>query len=236
MYYMGKSNIGNKPLTDHAVVLDLDQTLIYAYDDEDIEKLVEMGVFTKPEYFKVKKRIHKLTMDDVMEDKRGVGTKTEMWFVTRPHLDKFIRHCFEYFKVVAVWSAGRRKYVECIVDIIFRDIKRPHVIYTYDDCEWKNKRNPFIVKPIEKMIKNEPGLEKYMSMKNTFVIDDTKYTFAHTNKENGILIPAYHPKPSVTSILDDKDFVLEKLIDWFKKDEQISCPDIRTLNKSKIFK
>ena len=221
-----------KSKSDHSIILDLDQTLVYCYEDEEMNELKNVGIFTKPEYFDIRKRIFKLTLDDVVEDKKGVGTKTELWCVIRPHVPEFLKFCFDHFKVVTVWSAGRRKYVEAIVDFLFRDLKRPHIIYTYDDCE---KNNKSIIKPIKKMINNNHGLDKYMKLENTFSLDDTEYTFSITNKENGIHIPAYIPEATPEAIRKD-DKALISLMNWLSQHKNCLCPDIRKLKKSHIFK
>lgn len=218
--------------TEHSIILDLDQTLIYCYDEDDVEILRKNGIFTKPEYFDIRKRLFKLSLDDVMEKKKGVGVKTVLWGIIRPHVTEFLKFCFNHFKVVTVWSAGKRKYVEAIVDILFKNIKRPHVVFSYDNCErTKNKENK-IIKPISKMLQEIDSLDKYMSLQTTFSLDDTEYTFSIPNKENGIKIPAYVPHATPEEIRKD-DLSLLKLISWFSQNNL--CTDIRNLTKAEIF-
>ena len=137
----------------------MDQTLVYTYDDE---KVVEEGITSRAEYFDVRKRMYKLVLDDVMDKKKGKGEREEMWGIIRPYTKEFLRFCFGYFKTVAVWSAGREGYVDALVDILFKDVERPHVIFTYDDCEYTKKK--ILIKPIRSMIEKTDGLAKYMKM------------------------------------------------------------------------
>ena len=165
-----------------------------------------------------------------MEKKKGVGVKTELWGIIRPHVTEFLNFCFDHFKVVTVWSAGKRKYVEAIVDILFKNIKRPHVIFSYDNCD-RNKEKK-IIKPISKMLQEISSLDKYMSIETTFSLDDTEYTFSIPNKDNGIKIPAYVPHATPEEMRKD-DLSLLKLISWFSQNN--SSDDIRNLSKSDIF-
>lgn len=231
--YSKQNKVKCNKLTDYTIILDLDQTLIYSFEDEELEEIRNYGIFSRPEYLDIRQRIFKLTLEDVMEKKKGVGVKTEIWGIIRPHVKNFLKFCFNHFKIVAVWSAGRRKYVEAIVNLLFKDIQRPHIVYTYDDCDWMNHSvdNKFIIKPIMKMINEIPTVNKYMSTKTTFSLDDTEYTFSHTNKDNGLLIPAYKPKPIPSELRkDDNSLVL--LMNWFSKKENMYCGDIRLIKKN----
>ena len=166
-------------------------------------------------------------MDDVVH-KKGQGVKTEMWGITRPHIREFLIGCFSYFKVVAVWSAGRNKYVNSIVDYLFRDLPRPVVIYVYDHLE-RLPNNTFI-KPLSKMINSVPGLNKYMSLENTFIVDDRLTVFQEVNPNNGIQIPAYKPAFNIESLRSD-DIALKQLMRWFYESEVMNSKDVKTLYK-----
>lgn len=218
-----------KSLTDKCIVLDLDETLIHSF--ENIYDLDNLKIYTSPSLLNLRKRIYSMQLDDVI-DKKGKGTITELWGISRPFIREFLINCFSYFKIVAVWSAGQRKYVEAIVDYLFRDLKRPHVIYTYDDCNQLDNR--LLVKPLQKMINNVPGLNKYMSLKNTFIIDDRYSTFSNVNLTNGILIPPYKPYPNIVS-LNSNDIALRQLSNWLLRPDVMESDDVRTLNKSDIF-
>lgn len=228
-----------KALTNKCIVLDLDETLVHTnVKDVDMQQLKELGIMSDPNLLDLRRRTYQITMDDVVY-KRGEGVKTTMWGIVRPHVKEFLISCFSYFKVVIVWSAGKRKYVDAIVDFLFKDIKRPHVVYSYDECE--RTSNNLIVKPFNKMIENEPGLKKYMSLDNSFMIDDRETVYAGyggnygDNPDNGIQIPAYKPAFNVHSLRSD-DIALKQLMTWFLKPEVMNSSNVRELDKSDVFK
>ena len=229
LYQTSLGNIPFKSLTDKCIVLDLDETLVHS--NERLDQLREIGILKDSKLLDLKKRTYLLTLDDVVY-KKGTGKKTEMWGITRPHVKEFLVSCFSYFKVVAVWSAGKKKYVEAIVDYLFRDIKRPHVVYSRDECEATT--NGLLVKPLTKMIENEPGLSKYMNLDNTFILDDRRSVFESENLNNGIQIPAYKPAFNTRSLRTD-NISLKQLMIWLYTPEVINCNNIRDLDKTGIF-
>ena len=221
-----------KSLTNKCIVLDLDETLVHS--NENMDKLQELEIMTNPELLDLKRRTYQISMDDVVY-KKGEGVKTVMWGIVRPHVKEFLVSCFSYFKVVIVWSAGKRKYVDAIVDFLFKDIRRPHVVYSYDQCE--RTSNNLIVKPFMKMINAEPGLNKYMSLDNSFMIDDRNTVYAGyvgDNPDNGIQIPAYRPAFNIHSLRSD-DIALKQLMTWFLRPEVMASPNVRELNKNDVF-
>jgi TFIIF-interacting CTD phosphatase-like protein len=222
-------DVPEKPLTDKCIVLDLDETLVHTADD--FNKLAELKILTDPKLADLKSRIFNVTLHDVTELK-GSGVVTKMWGITRPHLTEFIKFCFSYFRIVAVWSAGKKRYVEEVVNTIFSNIRMPHIIFTYNDCAY-GQRN-VLVKPIAKLISQISGLEKYMSLNNTFIIDDRETVFTSVNPHNGIIIPAYDPDPNITSLRKD-DKSLQQLMQWFSSPTVIASNNVQLLNKSNIF-
>lgn len=236
LYKTGLNRILPASISNHCIILDLDETCLETLlpTEENPNTLAyfkELGVFTNPKLIDLRRRTYSLIMDDVC-DKKGTGTKLEMIGIARPHIQEFLIFCFSYFKVVAVWSAGKRRYVESIVDFLFKDIRRPHVIFTRDDLD-KDLNNDF-TKPIQKMINNVPGLNKFMSLNNTFILDDRKTVFEHVNPDNGILIPAYKPPFTIRALRTD-DLALPQLMNWLMKPEVINSDDVRLLDKNNIF-
>lgn len=229
LYKTAVNDIPVKPLTNKCIVLDLDETLVHS--NENLSQLRDLNIMNNPKLIDLRGRVYELSMDDVVY-KKGQGIKTEMWGITRPHVKEFLIACFSYFKVVAVWSAGKKKYVEAIVDYLFKDIKRPHVIYSRDDCE-KTTDN-ILTKPLEKMMKQEPGLAKYMTLENTFILDDRKSVFETPNPDNGIQIPAYIPDFNERSLRTD-DIAFKQLMTWLLRPEVMHSLDVRDLDKSNIF-
>jgi len=229
LYKTSLDNIPFKALTNKCIVLDLDETLVHT--NANMEELKELGLLTDPKLVDLKRRTYQLSLDDVVY-KKGTGIKTLMWGITRPHVKEFLIACFSYFKVVAVWSAGKKKYVHAIVDYLFKDIKRPHVIFTREDCD--STTNNLLIKPLLKMINNEPGLNKYMSLDNTFILDDRTSVYDTVNPNNGIQIPAYRPGFNIRSLRTD-DIAFKQLIMWLTKPKVMDSENVRELNKTEIF-
>ena len=229
LYKTDLDKIPFKSLTDKCIVLDLDETLVHS--NERMDQLKELKIITDPKLLDLRRRIYQISLDDVVY-KKGTGMRTDIWGIVRPHVKEFLIGCFSYFKVVVVWSAGKRKYVDAIVDYLFRDIKRPHVVYSYNECE--RLSNGLLVKPLSNMIKNVPGLSKYMSLNNTFIVDDRLSTFDPVNPNNGILIPLYEPLFNI-HLLRANDISLKQLMMWFMRPEVMYSNNVRELDKSRVF-
>ncbi len=227
LYRSSLDTLPIKALSDHAIVLDLDESLVHS--SEDMTDLRTLRLFTDLKISDIKRRTYVITLDDVIE-RRGSGVKTQLWGVTRPHLDEFLVFCFSYFKVVAVWSAGQPKYVDAIVQKIFGDITMPHIVYSWTNCD---TTTGIVEKPLSKMISQVPGLDKYMSLSSTLVVDDRKTTF-QGNSHNGILIPPYNPRPTIDS-LREEDIALLQLKTWLERSDVRESSDVRILDKSRIF-
>lgn len=227
VFVLSRPDIAKASITDKCCVLDLDATLISTADS--IESLKKMKIMSDPKLMKLRKRTYYLTIDDL--EKPGIGTKYSFWGITRPHLEEFLIFCFSYFKIVAVWSAGKRPYVEAIVDHIFKDISPPHIVFTHDDIDIGPKGH--IIKNLNKLIESNATMRKHMSLQNTLAIDDNSTTFSK-NKGNGVLIPAYEPALSVEALSRD-DNTLKQLMLWLLTEEVIASNDVSSLNKSEIF-
>lgn len=232
-------------LTDKCIYLDLDQTLISTADEKyGLEYLYKSEILSDPSLMHLRKRIYHVIVEDL--EKPGFGSKYEMWGITRPHLDRFLSFCFYYFRLVIIDSAGKRLYVESIVDHIFKDLPYPHLILSHDDIKKKGRD---VIKPLTTVINGNDLTKKYVKPTNTLGLDDLLSTYSE-NKGNGILIPAYEPELTKdhdhestnkhfrpTNILDlnDDDDCLLKLENWLMLPEVINCKDVRLLDKSKIF-
>ncbi len=233
LYKSALDEVPSRALTNKCIILDLDETLVHS--SKELDDLWELNLMKDPNLIDLRRRTYRITMDDVVS-KKGTGVKTVMWGIVRPHVREFLIACFAYFKVVIVWSAGKRKYVDAIVDYLFKDMRRPIVVYSRDECVKTD--NGLLVKPLQKMIRDEPGLDKYMGLENSFMIDDrtTVYDgFKGDNPYNGIQIPAYNPVFGIESLRSD-DIALKQLMMWFMRPEVMKSTDVRELNKSNIFK
>jgi hypothetical protein len=227
LYHVAADNIPSSSITDKCIVLDLDQTLIATQDS--VDSLKSLNILSDPNLISLRNRVYYITIEDL--EKPGIGTKYDFWGVTRPHIHEFLLFCFSYFKIVAVWSAGKRPYVEAIVDHIFKDLPKPHVIFTHDDIEIGPKGH--IEKPLVKMIESNPILRRYMSLQNILAIDDNPMTFFR-NHDNGVLIPAYDPALNVNAMARDDPSLLQ-LKYWLLQPEVAYSRDVATLDKTRIF-
>jgi len=216
-------------LTDKCIYLDLDQTLISTADEKDgLRYLYELKILSDPTLLHLRNRIYHVVVEDL--EKPGYGSKYEMWGITRPHLHRFLSRCFSYFRLVMVYSAGKRQYVESIVDHIFRDLPYPHLVLSYDDIIKKGKD---VIKPLTVVRDANDLTKEYVNFNNTLGLDDLESTYSQ-NVGNGILIPAYEPELDEESLAKDDDCLL-KLEKWLMSPDVIASEDVRLLDKSKIF-
>jgi len=222
IYHAASDDISRVSMTDKCVVLDLDQTLIATQDS--IDSLTNLKILSDPKLIALRNRTYYITIEDL--EKPGIGTKYDFWGITRPHTKEFLMFCFSYFKIVAVWSAGKRPYVEEIVDYIFKDLPQPHIILTYDDIIIGPGGH--VEKPLTKMIEINPVLRRNMSLQNTLAIDDNSSTF-HKNRGNGVLIPAYNPALNTNALARD-DPTLLQLKYWLLQPEVLNSRDVTTLD------
>ncbi len=204
-----------KSLTDKAIILDIDETLVHTEDD--MTHLDEMGVLTHPT---LAGETYIISLDE---------GNTKMWGTKRPHLDEFLLFCFTYFDKVCVWSAGQKDYVHTLVDHLFAPFQKPHIVFTFDDCI-QNEEEDWI-KPLEKFYEH-PKAKGNIFPESTFVIDDRDYTFGR-NTDNGVLIPPYSPRN--LHEMQEEETHLTRLRGWLMQPSSRFASDVRSLNKSHIF-
>jgi len=227
---MMSSNNNHDSLTDKCIYLDLDQTLISTADEKyGLDYLYKLKILSNPSLMHIRNRIYHVVVEDL--EKPGYGSKYEMWGITRPKLNRFLNFCFGYFKLVIVYSAGKRQYVESIVDHIFKDVEYPHAVLSYDDIKKDKKGN--VVKPITSVINANLLTKQFVKHNNTLGLDDLESTYSE-NKGNGILIPPYEPDLNEKSLDGDDDYLL-RLENWLMLPEVINCKDVRLLDKTQIF-
>lgn len=230
IYHRTIDDLPKKSLTDKCIVLDLDQTLIATADENDgMNSLYKLKILSDPRLITLRNRTYHLTIEDL--ENPGFGSTYQMWGVTRPHVHEFLYFCFTYFNIVAVWSAGKRSYVEAIVDYLFKDLPCPNIIFTYDDI--KKDKNGDVIKPLSIMMNCNSLMKENMFSENTFALDDWDKTYQE-NKQNGILIPRYEPELNVKSLSKDERALLD-FKDWLMQPEVIESTDVATLNKNNIF-
>jgi hypothetical protein len=221
----------NQPLTNKCIILDLDETLVYTPENERLMKeiMLQMGTHLREKFYDIS--------FPVPFSQRGSGQSTRIVGIKRNFLSDFLSFCFSYFRIVAVWSAGRKDYVERVVSYIFRDIAYPHIVYTYDDC--REDSHGKIDKPIYEMVLREsvPGkkyhLSDYMTLENTFFLDDQE-SYTKENPTNAIIIPAFNPSLAIDELFLGDD-ALYQLTKWLMRDDVINANDVRYLDKRSIF-
>lgn len=214
-------------ISNHSIVLDLDETLVHTFDDES--RLIGLNVMTDSDFLEVRRRLYIIDVDDPVT-KRGEGNYIRMWGILRPGLKDFLNFCFSYFKMVTIWTAGRSSYALKIVQELYKVIGRePHIVYSFDDC--LDESGSCSTKDLKKIISECP---KNMSIEHTFMIDDRLYNF-EANPGNGILIPAFAPHQSKKSLTDTSDKALYKLKAWLMREDVIKAEDIRLLDRGHIF-
>lgn len=223
-----EEELSRETITNKAIILDLDSTLIFTHEEK--VNLKKTPILSDPDMLDLRTRVYYLTIEDY--DKRGSGKQYSVWGVTRPHTKEFLHFCFAYFKVVAVWSAGQKDYVEDIINYLFRDIgHKPHIIFTRDDCVKDKKLGT--IKPLTKMYEFHPLLGQYMTESNTLILDDNHYTF-EKNLENAIHCPAYEPDAHPEAMREGDDTLLQCRY-WFLLKSIREAKDVRKLEKDTIF-
>ncbi len=223
--------ISEKSLTDKCISLDIDNTLLYSNDDtKNMEEkkptwVSKLNLYQNPKLLGIRNRVYITKIVDVMSA-QGAGEVTYMTGILRNDAKEFMAFCFNYFRIVNFWSAGKKKYVHEMIKILCADLPhQPNLIFSWDQCDITTGD---IEKPLTAMFKI-PGLENLMSPKNTYSLDDREST-GIPNPDNLILIPEFAPEFTIAG-LTKYDNALRQLMHWFMKLEVKNTKDIRTLKK-----
>lgn len=237
----GNMSAYNSPdsLTDKCIVWDLDMTLIKTFDPEDmVDQEYNLEHTNMP--IDIRRRLY--TIHHPLVDKqlnvvdRGSGRASDMIGVIRPHARETLKWCFEYFRMVVIWTAGTYTYGEDIVNVLFSDMTTPDALFGQDFCvkqKLKKYDRPVFTKPLSKLYKHE-FLGQYMNETNTIIVDDKTYSFESCNPKNAIHIPEYYPEANAASMREDERALLQ-IQKWFMRPTVRNAPDVRTLKKDGIF-
>lgn len=204
-------NVNYNSISDYGIVLDLDETLIRSkkYKIKVSDDLVLSWLMSG--------RMFEIKLIDCVTPK-GTGVIEYMKVIKRHNLDWFLNWCYDYFRVVIVYSAGKERYVESIVDGIFRYDRHPYIVYHRDNCYEDSNGNT--LKPLEKMYKHNPELSDIVPIERMFCLDDNDYTYGD-NPQNGILIDKFSPFKDLSKLDDDELVRVKKYIESFKNKRSI---------------
>ena len=227
LYPMASDHILHQSITDMAVILDLDSTLIAT--QESFDSFKSLGIINNPSLIELRRRCYCIKLTDL--DEKGDGSRFDFWGVTRPHLEEFLLFCFNYFKLVIVWSAGKKNYVDAICNQIFKNLRKPHLIWARDEIEFDKDQN--IIKPLTKLLKSDFILKHHLDINKILVVDDNESTFCK-NKKNAIFIPPFEPELNVVS-MSEADATLLQLKYWLLLPNVVHTDNVTKIDKSNIF-
>lgn len=209
------------------IILDLDSTLIFTCEDGktpmDCSGLDKLEIYTKNHDLRPK----------IYHFETGYGKDRMIsWGMYRPYIRSFVDYCFYNFDNVIVWSAGLEDYVHKICERVFGKNKRClRQIYSRNDCQIDVDST--YIKKLSCLY--EKIGDDNINETNTLIIDDNDLTFRF-NQDNAVHIPAFTPRLNrIGSIRNNGDDNLNKLLKWFDREEFWTAPDVRALDKTKIF-
>lgn len=227
---------GIKQAIPRTLILDLDETLVHSWENPDF--LESYKIYYDPVVYR---KFHPVGSSQIaysMALEMPNNTKSRIWGLHRPHLYEFLSFAGTYFDNIIVWSAGIHPYVEEITKQIFLEsgLNPPKMVWSRSNCQ---NYNGLYHKPIYELItelSQRPYQTFQIDPRWTLIVDDKSHTFM-LNTQSGILIPPYHPgkNPSLEQLLDQSDDALLKLKRWLERPEVKNAPDVRTLDKSRIF-
>lgn len=176
-----------------AVVLDIDETL--AHTKESIAEFVENKLHTAEQFAEIRKRLYWLDFYSPNGE-----LESRLWGIKRPHLDIFLRYCFNNVDCVIVWSAGTKRYVDRMVKVLFTDAghPEPHYVFSREDCY--TMEDDDLVKPLKLLTVLEPTIP--VDPNNMIIIDNKESNFIF-NTSNALLIDDYNPNGNISELLED---------------------------------
>jgi hypothetical protein len=198
------------------IILDLDESLVHSF--EGTASLGALGLFGSPRHVALRRRIYVL--------------KDDIWGITRPHLDSFVEACFSHFATVTVWSAGEESYVHEVVKRVFRNLPKPDLVMTRNDCvDIATGDYPLYAKPLRIAREYQDALlrrDAVMTEANTLILEDRYSAVLPEDRLNALFVPPYEPEARLPAFLRD-DPALETLAGWFKTAVFRDTPDVRQI-------
>lgn len=210
-YRKFEKNVNYKSISNYGIVLDLDETLIKSKKFKvKVDDDVILGWLMSSRMFEIK-------LVDCTTPK-GEGDIYYMKVLKRYGLDEFLDWCHKYFRVVIVYSAGKERYVEAIVDGIFKYDKHPYLVYHRDNCSVGSTGDT--LKPLVDMYAENPELNDIVPIQRMFCLDDNDYTYEN-NPHNGILIPKFSPFKKLSEVDDNELFKVITYVESFRYKDSI---------------
>jgi TFIIF-interacting CTD phosphatase-like protein len=223
------------------LILDLDETLIHSWENSRF--IDTYKIYTDPTIYR---RFHPLGTPQIaysmLLDMNG--SLNRIWGLHRPYLYEFLSFAGQYFDNIIVWSAGIRPYVDEITKQIFLEsgLQPPKIVWSRNKC---SNYQGLYHKPISEInaeLATRPYETFTIDPKSTLILDDKQHTFME-NPQNGILIRPYHPGknrpekfPTMEDLLDRSDKDLLQFMRWLERPEVRNAEDVRSLDKTNIFK
>jgi NLI interacting factor-like phosphatase len=120
----------------------------------------------------------------------------------RPHLNTFLKWCFENFTNVSIWTAASNEWYDYVYINVFKDILESlntsfHFVFTSNRCtnvwtysEWDGCSKRTIEKRVRKLHRYKSEKYRDYTIDNIIIVDDVKSTFT-SNYGNGIQISPF---------------------------------------------
>ncbi len=188
----------NSPMSQKAIILDLDNTLIKTYGK--MKEFTQLGI---KNHLDIVERCYIL---DFYNGENSRHPQSHRWGIKRPHLEAFLKYIFKNFDIVIVWSAGGEEYVNALVKAIFTN-RPPHYIFHSGHCL---RMGDDLTKPIALLFKHRPELANRIDENHIVMIDDREKNYLY-NKGLGLVISAYDPDLTLESMREDDDGLLEAM-------------------------
>lgn len=182
----------SKPL----IILDIDETLVHTTDDHfpDLDPQI----------------IHKLCH----YEKHHTVYK-------RPHVDDFLKFCFEHFDV-GIWTAAGAGYADWVLSYLLTEEQRKSLIFVHTEnrctqiysmfAPSSEFEYPFIkVKDLKKIFKRKFNGIRYPRHR-ILIVDDTPHTYRR-NYGNAIPIPSFYCSNSDRFLLKLQGYLITLLND-----------------------
>lgn len=210
----------------NSIVWDLDDTLVHTIflDDKHV-KVIE----SDQSYNFLKGRAAIKRVVDIKDDSEvGRGDIANALVIFRPGAKEIMNYSLENFDNVIIWSAGHKRYVRMVVGLLIDPGHQKYAdkkikILSREDC------NEITGYSVLKDLKS-----KNFDLKKTIMVDDNKTTYRN-NTDNAIPIESYNPEFKKEHV-EYKDPTLYQLMDWLKNNKLSSVPDVRSVDKSRIYK